>query len=259
MVKPMAELNYYQERILQIIPEEQREKARAAFERHDAMTPEERDAERKASDEAYARKISEGLQLWRRDQCGLNGKQWLNTFGAYRPKTHEQAEALKAARAFVKEWPEVSKGLMLYGPPGRGKDHLLHAITIALFERKELRLDARYWYSLDIERDMINEWNRDPATKSSDDTKTEELMRGCDLLLIGDLHKILHVKSPQIVNAMRRTINQCESTGKPILCCTGNFGLAEYDKLVDEFMGSRLAACCEWYHVDGADARRGKP
>jgi DNA replication protein DnaC len=259
LVKDMQNITDAQTSWLRGMPEHVRDKAKAAFDRFNKLTPEERKAEDFDRRRDFERGISEGLHLREKKLCGLDGKQWLNTFGTYLAQTTEQKAALKAARNFVADWPDVDKGLMFYGPPGRGKDHLLHAIIIALFDRKDVKVNVHYWYSLDIERDMIAEWDRDSATKSSDDSRTEELMRECDLLLVGDLHKVLHVKSPQIMNAMRRTINQCEGTGKPILCATGNYSLADYDKLFGDSLGSRLAACCEWHHIDGVDMRRTKP
>lgn len=205
---------------------------------------------RKWDRESFARALRES----RRRACGLRGKQWFNTFATFKPESASQKRGLKDARDFAENW-RGRKGLMFYGPPGRGKDHLLHAITIALIE-SSFQPDVRYFYSLDIERKMIDEWRRDSAVRETDDSRTEEIMRECDVLIISDIHRVLHVNSAQIVNALTRTINQCEATGRPILCCSGNYDIGTYDAQLGESLGSRLAACCKWIKIESPEDYR---
>jgi DNA replication protein DnaC len=60
------------------------------------------------------------------------------TFDAYKPATQEQAQALKKAREFVQLWP-AARGLVLAGPVGTGKTHLLAAILKHLCVERGVR------------------------------------------------------------------------------------------------------------------------
>jgi len=184
--------------------------------------------------------------------CGLSGKQWGNMFTTFRGQTVSQRHALTHAEKFVDRWPEVKCGAAYWGAPGIGKDHLLHGIVQAVLD-KEAIYKVRYWYALDFERALFSDWH---DGHSQEDTRTEEQARGCDLLLIGDIH---HLVAPTTTAWVKRVavgiINQCETTGKPILCCTSNYPLSEFDER-NLAVGSRLAACCNWKQVAGEDHRR---
>lgn len=60
------------------------------------------------------------------------------TFEAYKPATQEQAQALKKARDFGQLWP-AARGLVLSGPVGTGKTHLLAAILKQLCIERGVR------------------------------------------------------------------------------------------------------------------------
>jgi DNA replication protein DnaC len=231
-----------------------KDKLQAAFERINKKTAEQM----KAEEEADRLKANQYQLKSFRDQafngCGLTGDQWEHSFKTYNPKHYSQRVALQKAQEFVKAFPETNKGLMLYGQPGRGKDHLLHAVTMALLDREDAVWHPFFIYSLDIESKMFEEWRH----HKDEETRLEQTMRECDLLLIGDIHLIFKVKSDAIRRAFDRVINQAEATGSPIICATSNASLKDFDSQeeVSSRMCSRLAKIFDWVEVQGEDARR---
>jgi DNA replication protein DnaC len=266
LVSVSSRVQQLRERMLASMPESAKALTEADIARRDTMSEEELYAEYRSGKLQAEKQATARLREQKQRDSGLNGKQKLNTFAKFMTYrlSLEQRQAWESAVAFASNWPNVDKGLMFYGPPGRGKDHLLHAIVNKLGERPSAeRPIMRYWYALDIEAAMIEEWRR--TDRDPENTRTEELMKTADILLIGDLPRVLLVKSPQVVNAVLRTINQAESTGKPVLCISSNYDVSWYDKnLSDEVLGvspvaSRLCATCECIHVTSPnDARRAK-
>ncbi len=60
------------------------------------------------------------------------------TFDAYKPATQEQAQALTRAKEFIHRYP-AARGLVLSGPVGTGKTHLLSAILKGLCIERGVR------------------------------------------------------------------------------------------------------------------------
>lgn len=219
-----------------------------------------RDSEEDKQAEVKAQaELTAALRRRARANSGLAGDQWGNTFAAFTlegtpSERKTQIAAGQAASAFAAAYPAVKRGVAFHGEPGIGKDMLLHGITIAVLEKPRV-YDVRYFYGLDIEREIMAEWQR----HSDPETRTEEIMRSCDLLLIGDIHKVMGSRHQDIVHAIYRVVNQVETTGKPILCLTSNFPLSGKESIDEAFgtaFGSRLADCCEWRGIVGSDRRR---
>ena len=195
--------------------------------------------------------------------CGLQGEQWHNTFTTYKQagepeERRQQRVAIEAAADIVKTWPTTKQGLMLWGLPGRGKDHLLHAIINKLIEREQA-VGVLYRYALDLKGEMMREWQRheDP------ETRIEELLRESELVMIGDVHALFAptggVRDGWIAEAGLRLFNQAADVGKPILCCTSNFPLEgpnSWEQMVPEAICSRMAKAMRWVEVTGPDRRR---
>jgi len=198
-------------------------------------------------------------------RSGLSGKQLENTFKSFAAEglpeeIKLQKNALNAAYRFAVEFPETPKGVAFWGTGDRGygigKDHLLHAIANFVLLRKQHIYDVRYRFSYTVARNMRQEWQR----HNDEDTREGEILRECDLLLIGDLHDFfsmgeLGFKGKEIQAEVFDLINQCESTGRPKLCFTANLSPEEFDKQARR-VGSRLAGCCNWYELRGPDRRR---
>jgi len=242
--------------LLERVPVEHREHVAATLKAECAKSEEQRRADREKIERSDAGRQLQGFKQQARFNCGLRGEQWRNTFKTWKHagdtlQRQSQASALRVAAAFAEAFPDLTRGVAFVGNPGIGKDHLLHSIVNVILDKLAV-FDVRYFYSLDIERAMFREWEQ----HSDPETRTEEIIRGCDLLLIGDLHKVLGVKSEQVRNAVLRTINQAEGTGRPIICITSNIPLADYDGEYGTAIGSRLSKIMEWHEITGPDRRR---
>ena len=193
--------------------------------------------------------------------CGLSGKQWDNTLDSYeligsQEQIASQRAVIDAARGFVSKWPNVERGLMLWGDAGRGKDGILQAITHAVIDLPRV-YDVFYAYALDIQADMLADWKRydDP------ETSIEDRCRGVRLLLIGDLGTLFAldghgVTNDQLTRAAMRIVNQAASTGRPVLCATTNSSPEQWEEHLPDNVCSRLHETCDWLELKGPDRRR---
>ncbi len=195
-----------------------------------------------------------------RANCGLRGNQWLNTWASYRysgsiEQKNSQAYAMREARKRFDAFPRIERGLYLWSPDyGIGKDHFLHAGINSLMERKAV-WDIRYYFTLDIEQMLFEEWGR----HSDPETRTEEILRGCDLLLLGDLDRLLGVTNDSVKKVFFRVFDQAASVGRPIVFATGNAPLSVFDEIGERgvtSLGSRLAGIMDPVKFEGPDHRR---
>jgi len=206
-----------------------------------------------------AERRAESRLMWqanRRRSCGLAGEQFEHTFDGFEfagstQDRQSQGEARDRIRDFAEAYPKVERGVMLWGKNGVGKDFLLHCVINRLLERGVW--DIRYWYSLDYDKAIRNEWDR----HGEEDTQTEETTREADILMIGDLHVICASGYQASVRASAmRLVNRASDVGKPVICATSNWSPQEFDSQCLTSIGSRAAKAFEWHEVRGPDRRR---
>jgi hypothetical protein len=243
-------------------------------------------AERQAEEDAQKAKERAAAVAKRRMQArenyGIRGDQWGHTFDAFRfagsPEAQNtQAAALRAARAFAEQFPNVERGLMFVGDPGVGKDFFLDCIVTALDQRMDPPKMFKD-YSLNLEKRFLDQWfgdkNRDENGDYRDElfgkerpSDLEVFLRSRELLLIGDLHKILGVRSQSIVAAITRVIKDASDIGKPRLCISSmipirngqpdaNGTRMDYETLFGAAIASWLEGCMDEIVVTGPDRRR---
>lgn len=256
MTTPLSE---HLSAILSRCPEEFRTRMKRVLE--NPPTPEEVAGEEE-------RRKQECIQAYRRSclqRSGLSGKQLANSFKTFtftgtKEEIELQKTAVAAAHKFAVSFPEVERGVAFWGKDARGygvgKDHLLHAIANFVLTNKPRIYDVRYRFSHSIVHNMREEWQK----HNDSDTREGEVLRECDLLLIGDLHDFLTMgelgfKGKEIQSEVFDLLNQCESVGRPRLCFTSNLSPTDFDNDALR-LGSRLAACVECYEVRGPDRRR---
>ena len=160
--------------ILQHTPKEIRKSVAQELVRQKKMTDIEREEEERRRTFAQSKHMLEQYRQRAHDNCGLRGEQWLHTFKSFKlagnvEEKNSQAEALRWARNYVHNFPNVEIGGLFYGRPGVGKDYFLHCITQALLDpstvddsivdTSELPVyDVRYFYSLDIDKRLKQQW-----------------------------------------------------------------------------------------------------
>ena len=219
-------------------------------------TPEETEARERADEARRRGEQREMLRERRRKNSGLRGDQFTHTFAAFKfAGDAGQRASQKQTRDRCFEWaqtyPKVEHGLMLFGANGVGKDYLLHCIINRLLERGVW--DIRYWYSLDYDHALRQEWQ----DQEREGLSVEQLARECDLLMIGDLHILLaKAYQPTVRASAMRLINAASDEGRPVMCATSNWAQNDFDDECLLSAGSRVAKAFEWYELRGPDRRR---
>lgn len=104
------------------------------------------------------------------------------TMNSYHASEAGQREAVKALKGYVEHWPEHcarGRGIVLFGPPGTGKDHLLIATARLIMETHPVR--ARWVRGEELWSDARE---RIRAEQSEKDFVRE--FAGGDLLVLSD-------------------------------------------------------------------------
>lgn len=197
-----------------------------------------------------------------------------SSFDSYEPKSPAQQHALRTVRDYAQMYPSVQRGLMLWGPVGTGKTHLM----VALFRELTLRkgVPCRFIDFGHLLQDLRRSFRSDVR-----DADLIEPLVDVDVLLIDELGKglvtdwelgVLDDVVSRRYNAGRTTLATTNFPprargGKAPKAAVNPAWQARQDQdmrqapqtLVDrmnERIYSRLVAMCEFVEVPGADHRR---
>jgi len=133
------------------------------------------------------------------------------TFARFFP-TSGCAEALEVARSFAASSPGAPQLLLLHGPPGVGKTHLLHAIVHAVrAENASIRVACTTAVGL-TERLL-------DAIRSDTVSDFRRLSGPADVLVIDDLHVL--ARKPATQAEFGLTLNAWLQSGLRIACAAG--------------------------------------
>lgn len=203
-----------------------------------------------------------GLE-YRLAHAGIPPEYRRSRFEAFRGYTDSLGDAVRIARAYADRWPATGvgadpPGLLLVGPAGVGKTHLVAALLRTLIINNGVRgLFYKLSALLRLMRDSYN-----PAIQTTERQILEPVMT-CDLLVLDDLGA--ERLTDWVADVVDQIIDARYSAGLPLIATT-NF--ADLDNPTD-FNGllfrvgfrthSRLHAMCRFVTLVGADYRRVEP
>jgi DNA replication protein DnaC len=162
--------------------------------------------------------------------------------------------AVDRARRFAAEFPVVSKGLCLIGPPGIGKTHIAVAVLREVVEEKGAR--GLFYDVRDLLRMIRSTYN--PVVRTAEMDIIRPVI-DADLLVLDDLGA--EKPSDWVEETMNLIVNTRYNERRPTIFTTNYENLpdeADLDTLkvrVGFRLHSRLHEMCEFLEYDGGDFR----
>jgi DNA replication protein DnaC len=233
--------------------EVRKERMISIFAENRALAEEDRMRQMEVRQAKERKEDLEGYRERLKQQCGLSGEMWADTFAAYKPKHPTQHQAKTAAVRWVANFPDVTRGLCFFGPAGVGKSHLLRALTQALYSDKKSVWIAKYLYLPDFFERLRDESRMDEESRP---LSTKRMVFEADVILLDDVSKLdTSVHPGWFPNVMGTLIDQAERTGQPRICATSNDKPEAFESRFDVPFSSRLKALMDWIPVGGPNAR----
>ena len=146
---------------------------------------------------------------------------------------------------------ERQRGLMLMGPPGRGKTHLMVGVLRRLIADRKL---AVYQNVLSFVANVQNSYSRGEDGSVYDNRRTQvENLAVHGVVMLDDLGK--ERTSEDVAGILYETVDLLYVQRRTLIVAT-NLSEREMNRRYDEALLSRLAEMCETFEVGGPDRRR---
>jgi DNA replication protein DnaC len=187
------------------------------------------------------------------------------TFDTYRPYNATLAAALQITRDFAASYPVQQRertdpsGLLLIGPAGVGKTHLVAALLTQILSG-DTGSHGRFYKMRDLLRAMRDSYN--PAIQTTERQILEPILT-CDLLVLDDLGA--ERMTDWVADTMDLIVDTRYSAGRPIVATTNFPDLEDPEDpqgllcRVGFRTHSRLRGMCWFVTLDGADFRDVSP
>lgn len=179
------------------------------------------------------------------DISGVPGGYIGCTVSGYKPQNQHEATAREAIIEWIKGYQPRIKGLLLIGPVGTGKTHLLCATAIALIKTKTVQ--PIYRTTNDYLRRMKDRFN-DPKADDEFDLCSE-----CTVLALDDLG--LERPTDWSINELCDLVDSRYREDRTLLAAS-NMTLDMMEEVYGSRLVDRLHQVCQVLHCDGASRRR---
>ena len=202
---------------------------------------------KRRAEEALADQGDKRQQQWQA-LCRLRGERYAECrLSNYEATTDKQQAVLRRLMAYRDSlWESVKAGrnIMLFGPAGTGKDHLLMALAGAAIANEGFSVEWR----------SVMDWFGDVRDSFDSDQQESQLVLGLcrpDILMLSDPLPPLGNLTPFQANMLFRVVDRRYSMLKPtwvtVNCKSGGEAVERMTKqIVDRLSHDAVALFCDW-------------
>ncbi len=199
----------------------------------------------KAKIEAEARRIEARIA-----RSGLPPRYRRASFDNFVPQTERQRQVLRMMEEYANGFGFTTEdGLLVAGPKGTGKTHLVASVALDLCRRG---FQPRFWNVPELLQTIRSSFNAEAADKQMTEAQIMQEIMGADLLILDDLGT--EKPSDWVADRLYLIVNWRYEHLKPVLVTT-NATMQELAQALAAKTVSRLAQMCQGLELKGPDYR----
>jgi DNA replication protein DnaC len=198
----------------------------------------------------------------RLERAGIPARYRAATFETFEAYNDSLMEARRIAQYWADSYPEIprrvgdraGRGLVLMGPAGIGKTHLVAVLLKQVITQAGCR--GLFYSTKDLLRLIRGSYNAE--TKTTEAQVLDPVLT-CELLVLDDLGE--ERVTDWVAEMMNTIVNTRYNTGRPIICTTNYADVDDPDEMngllwrIGFRMQSRLHEMCEFIDLAGASYR----